>query len=403
MSTLNDTPRANRLHIGIFGRTNVGKSSFINAFCGQDISIVSPVSGTTTDPVYKTMELHPLGPVVLIDTAGLEDESALGKSRQDKTQKAMEQTEVAVILASPDYEDIAFEKELLSYFNDRKIPVLTVVNMLDKNADAADKMVRQLETVGAKMVVAVSCLTGEGMKEAKEQLIRLVPEGYGEIPLIGDLVSSEDVVLLIMPQDIQAPKGRLILPQVQTIRALLDKKCIVVSATTDEMTNALKALAKPPKLIITDSQVFDYVYEHKPEESILTSFSILFAAYKGDIEYYVKSVGAIDSLDEKSRVLIVECCSHAPLAEDIGRVKIPALLKKRVGEGLSVDIVSGTDFPQELGGYDLIIQCGGCMFNRQYVLSRIERAKAAGVPMTNYGITIAHMKGILEKVYIMQR
>ena len=201
-----------------------------------------------------------------------------------------------------------------------------------------------------------------------------------------------------MPQDIQAPKGRLILPQVQTLRELLDKKCLVMSVTTDKLLVALSALTRPPKLIITDSQVFGYVYEHKPKESMLTSFSVLFAAYKGDLSYYIEGAKALDALTPSSRVLIAECCTHAPLKEDIGREKIPRMLKKRVGESLSVELVSGTDFPKELGGYDLIIQCGACMFNRKYVLSRIERARRQGVPMTNYGVTIAHLSGILDKI-----
>jgi [FeFe] hydrogenase H-cluster maturation GTPase HydF len=216
--------------------------------------------------------------------------------------------------------------------------------------------------------------------------------------ITGNLVSSDDLVLLVMPQDIQAPKGRLILPQVQTLRELLDKKCIVVSVTTDKLEQALSALNKPPKLIITDSQVFGYVYEHKPKESMLTSFSVLFAAYKGDLHYYMEGAKKIDTLNENSRVLIAECCTHAPLSEDIGREKIPRMLRKRFGECLSVDVVSGTDFPERLDGYDLIIQCGSCMFNRKYVMSRIDRAKSQNVPMTNYGVTIAHLTGILDKV-----
>ena len=224
-----------------------------------------------------------------------------------------------------------------------------------------------------------------------------MPENYGDRLITGDLVTEEDFVLLVMPQDIQAPKGRLILPQVQTLRELLDKKCLVMSVTTDKLLPALAALKEPPKLIITDSQVFGYVYEHKPKESMLTSFSVLFAAYKGDLPYYVEGAKMLDSLTNESHVLIAECCSHAPLQEDIGRVKIPRMLKKRAGESITVDIMSGTDFPQDLSGYDLIIQCGACMFNRKYVMSRIDRAKKQQVPMTNYGVTIAHLTGILDK------
>ena len=224
------------------------------------------------------------------------------------------------------------------------------------------------------------------------------PEGYGNRMITGDLISVDDLVMLVMPQDIQAPKGRLILPQVQTLRELLDKKCLVMSVTTDQYLAALKVLSKPPKMIITDSQVFSYVYEHKPQESMLTSFSVLFAAYKGDLPYYIEGARAIDSLNENSRVLIAECCTHAPLKEDIGRIKIPRMLRKRFGESLRVELVSGTDYPDDLTPYDLIIQCGACMFNRKYVMYRIDKAKEQQIPMTNYGVTIAHLTGILDHV-----
>ncbi len=246
----------------------------------------------------------------------------------------------------------------------------------------------------------VSAKTGAGMEHVKEEILRLLPEDYGTDSILGDLVAAGDLVLLIMPQDIQAPKGRLILPQVQTLRELLDRKCLIMCVTTEQMESALANLSAPPKLIITDSQVFSYVYEHKPAESLLTSFSVLFAAYKGDIAYYAKGAKTIDLLQEKDRVLIAECCSHAPLTEDIGREQIPRMLRKKAGEGLSVDIVSGADFPEDLSGYKLIIQCGACMCNRQYVLSRIARAKAQNVPMTNYGVAIAYLQGILDKIYL---
>ncbi|MEE1028437.1 MAG: [FeFe] hydrogenase H-cluster maturation GTPase HydF, partial [Agathobacter sp.] len=252
--------------------------------------------------------------------------------------------------------------------------------------------------VAKSVIVKVSCATGAGIDQIKPALARLLPEDFDAVYITGDLVDEDDLVMLVMPQDIQAPKGRLILPQVQTIRELLDKKCTVMCVTTDKMVSSLKKLTEPPKLIITDSQVFDFVYQNKPKESMLTSFSVLFAAYKGDLPYYIESAKAIDSLTEKSKVLIAECCTHAPLAEDIGRVKIPGMLKKRFGEGLTVDIVSGTDFPKDPSEYDLIIQCGACMFNRKYVLSRIETAKNFSVPMTNYGVTIAHITGILDKI-----
>ena len=397
MSTLNETPGANRLHIGVFGRTNSGKSSFINAFTGQQVSIVADVAGTTTDPVAKPMEIQPLGACVIIDTAGFDDSSALGKSRVEKTKQAAEKSDIGVILFSD--EDMTKELEWYQLFQKKNTPVLPVISKSDsRSKEDIQALSAAIQEKTGALPLIVSSVTGEGMDMVREQLARRIPESFDARTITGGLVGESDTVLLVMPQDIQAPKGRLILPQVQTIRELLDKKCLVMSVTTDKMTEGLAALAKPPKLIITDSQVFGYVYEQKPKESMLTSFSVLFAAYKGDLPYYIEGARAIDSLNENSRVLIAECCTHAPLAEDIGRVKLPRMLRKRFGEGLQVDMKSGTDFPQDLSGYDLIIQCGACMFNRKYVLSRIDRAKAQHIPMTNYGVTIAHLTGILDKI-----
>lgn len=414
-TTLNDTPSANRLHIGVFGKTNSGKSSLINAFTGQEVSIASDIAGTTTDPVYKAMEIHPLGACTIIDTAGFDDASELGAKRVEKTKLAAEKTDVAVIvfaaygidkkeevdqLQETDSKTMEkhFAQELKWYhfFKEKNTPVLLIINKADLGDAKALQEFLVKETNEHPLVV--SAAKNEGIDRIKEALARKVPENFGERLITGTLVGEEDLVMLVMPQDIQAPKGRLILPQVQTTRELLDKKCLIMSVTTDKFVAAVKQLVQPPKLIITDSQVFSYVYENKPKESMLTSFSVLFAAYKGDLPYYVEGAKQIDSLTEQSRVLIAECCTHAPLQEDIGRVKIPRMLKKRFGEGITVDHVSGTDFPQDLRGYDLIIQCGACMFNRKYVLSRIDHAKEQQVPMTNYGVTIAHLTGILPHV-----
>ncbi len=417
MSGLNETPSSNRLHIGVFGKTNSGKSSFINAVTGQEVSIVSDIAGTTTDPVNKAMEINPLGPCLFIDTAGFEDESELGKQRIDKTEAVLEKTDIAIIVFSFENAGVSpvesIEPELQWYrkITENDIPVLLVINKTDlyDETDSFKKILKENFRDNATEIITFSCkedresivknnLENECVKKVREALVRLLPEGISERDITGDLVSDNDVVLLVMPQDIQAPKGRLILPQVQTIRELLDKKCLVMSVTTDKLEQALSSLTSAPKLIITDSQVFDYVYEHKPAESMLTSFSVLFAAYKGDLSYYMEGAKAIDGLTLKSKVLIAECCTHAPLSEDIGRVKIPMMLKKRVGDALTIDHVSGTDFPEDLSGYDLVIQCGACMFNRKYVMSRIDRAKKQEVPMTNYGVTIAHIKGILDKI-----
>lgn len=413
-TTLNDTPSANRLHIGVFGKTNSGKSSLINAFTGQEVSIASDIAGTTTDPVYKAMEIHPLGACTIIDTAGFDDASELGAKRVEKTRLAAEKTDVAVIVFAADGIDkkdevdqlqetdsktmekhFAQELKWYHFFKEKNTPVLLIINKADLGDAKALQKFLVKETNEHPLVV--SAAKNEGIDRIKEALARKVPENFGERLITGTLVGEEDLVMLVMPQDIQAPKGRLILPQVQTTRELLDKKCLIMSVTTDKFVAAVK-LVQPPKLIITDSQVFSYVYENKPKESMLTSFSVLFAAYKGDLPYYVEGAKQIDSLTEQSRVLIAECCTHAPLQEDIGRVKIPRMLKKRFGEGITVDHVSGTDFPEDLSGYDLIIQCGACMFNRKYVLSRIDRAKEQRIPMTNYGVTIAHLTGILPHV-----
>ena len=294
-------------------------------------------------------------------------------------------------------EEMDKEIEWYSYFKQKKTPVLSVINKADTRTDLNQLQVLVEKKIGTKPLL-VSAKNRVGIDAMKEGLVRLLPEDYGMETITGDLVEDGDLVLLVMPQDIQAPKGRLILPQVQTIRDLLDKKCLVMSVTTDKLEAALAVMAKPPKLIITDSQVFKSVYEKKPKDCLLTSFSTLFAAYKGDIRYYVKSAKTIDKLTEESKVLIAECCTHAPLSEDIGREKLPRMLRQRIGSGLTVDIVSGTDFPADLTGYDLVIQCGACMFNRKYVMSRIDRAKEHEVPMSNYGIVIAYLTGIIDNI-----
>ena len=397
--TLNETPSANRLHIGIFGKTNSGKSSFINAFSGQKVSIVADIAGTTTDPVYKPMEIYPLGPCVLIDTAGFADEGELGALRMEKTKLAAQKTDAGIILFSG--RDMKEELDWFRYFKEKNTPVIPVLSKADTyEQEEKSFLISQIKKETGVTPCCISSVTGEGIQEIKENLTRCIPEGYGNRMITGNLVSAGDLVLLVMPQDIQAPKGRLILPQVQTLRELLDKKCRIMSVTTDQFTGALEVLATPPKLIITDSQVFSYVYERKPSASMLTSFSVLFAAYKGDIHYYVEGAKAIDTLHADSRVLIAECCTHAPLQEDIGRVKIPRMLKKRFGDTLTVDLVSGPDFPEDLTGYDLVIQCGACMFNRKYVMYRIDRAKKQQIPMTNYGVVIAHLSEILPYVKV---
>ena len=390
MSGLQETPAAQRLHIALYGRRNAGKSSLINALTGQQVALVSPVAGTTADPVKKAMELHPIGPVLFIDTAGYDDEGELGQLRVEATRDTLQRADVAllVIAGQPSEEDLGWAQQLKA----QNTPFLVVQTKGDLVAPA------QLPPDLAERAVAVSAATGEGIEALRAALTALVPEDFGRQDLTRGLCSAGDVVLLVMPQDIQAPKGRLILPQVRTIRHLLDLKCTVVSCTADGLDGALAALSAPPKLIITDSQCFPLVAAKKPEQSLLTSFSILMAADKGDIDAFAQGAKAIGTLTQHSRVLIAEGCTHAPLEEDIGRVKIPRLLRKRVGQGLQVDVVAGNDFPHDLTGYDLVIHCGGCMFNRAYVLSRLAQAQRQGVPMTNYGVAIAYLTGILEQV-----
>ena len=393
--SLNNTPTANRLHIALFGRRNSGKSSLINALTGQDTALVSDIPGTTTDPVSKPMELHGIGPCVIIDTPGFDDEGTLGEMRIERTLKAIERTDIALLFCEES--ELQVEKEWMQQLKAKNIPVILILNKTDIRKNIPS-IIEEIESVLLQKPVAVSAKDKKGLEDIRLAILEKLPQDFEQPSITGDLVSENDLVLLVMPQDIQAPKGRLILPQVQTMRELLDKKCLIMSCTTDKLQQTLKALAYPPKLIITDSQVFKTVYEQKPAESLLTSFSVLMAGYKGDIRLFVEGASAIDRLTENSCVLIAEACAHAPMTEDIGRVKIPRLLRKKVGEALHIDMVSGSDFPKDLSKYDLIIHCGACMFNRKHVMNRLEQASIQQVPMTNYGITLAHLMGILDKI-----
>ena len=395
VDNFNRAPRSERLHIALFGRRNAGKSSLINVLTGQQTALVSDVPGTTTDPVMKSMEILPLGPCVLIDTAGFDDSGKVGDLRTERTREVIKQTDIAILVTDgSSLDDEATWATLLKQAN---VPFVTVLNKVDLLEEVPSTLLEDMAKRLGCDVVPVSAINGTGLDTLRNTLAGLMPESEKQ-SLTGDLAHPGDTVLLVMPQDPQAPKGRLILPQVQTLRDLMDKRCIAICCTTDDIDSTLAALKEPPRLIITDSQVFDIVEKKKPEGSLLTSFSVLMAAHKGDIRFFVRSAMAIDRMTEQSRVLIAEACTHAPLAEDIGREKIPRMLRQRVGQGLTVDIVAGKDFPEDVTSYDLVIHCGGCMFNRKFMLSRVDQCRRQGTPMTNYGITIAHLKGILGKV-----
>ena len=395
--SLQDTPRAERLHIGLYGARNSGKSSLINALTGQKTALVSDVAGTTTDPVYKAMELFGVGPVVFIDTAGYDDEGELGTQRVEKTKEAARRTDIALLLISNEAE-IEKAAEWKKRFSEAKTPVLLLLSQCDTKEDGGRALAKKIKAVVGEFPLRVSAENGEGIEAIRKMILEKLPEDYEAVSLTGDLVEPGDTVLLVMPQDIQAPKGRLILPQVQTIRDLLDRSCVVISVTTEKLDAALEALREPPSLIITDSQVFPVVYAKKPKGSRLTSFSVLMAHYKGDIPYFAKSVENLENLPKNARILIAEACTHNTIDGDIGRIKIPAKLRQLLGDGITVDVVAGADFPDDLTPYDLVIHCGACMFNRRYVLSRVAQAKKQGVPMTNYGIILARFAGILDRI-----
>ena len=387
------TPASERVHIALLGRTNAGKSAMLNCLAKQDVAIVSDTPGTTTDPVQKPMELTGMGAVVIIDTPGLDDNTTLGKERMARTAKMLDRTDIAVVLFTD--EGIDTELRIIEECRTREIPVVVALNQVDRIANR-DALMARIEEATKCRVIATSTTTGEGIEALREAIIetrpaeeRLITEGF---------CKAGDRVLLVMPQDKSAPKGRLIQPQVQTIRELLDRGCIPICCTPDRMAEALAALAPPPELIITASQAFNEVYQLKPEASTLTSFSILFARYKGDIALFTEGVKALKGITEASRILIAEACSHTPQNEDIGRVKLPRLLRKRFGEGLTIEIVGGADYPEDLTPYDLVIHCGACMFNRKHELSRVERARKQGVAITNYGVILAALTGILDRV-----
>ncbi len=386
------TPKGLRLHIGVFGRRNVGKSSVLNALVKQNVSIVSDVAGTTTDPVEKVMELKPIGPVVFIDTAGIDDIGTLGTARVRQSMKVVDRTELAV-LVTDDWQD--YEKKLLALFKEKSIPIVIVANKTDLRNGTELEEKAHLNT---DFVISTDAIGYVGFDELRKAIIDAVPEGFlDKQTIVSGLVKPGDLVILVTPIDLEAPKGRLILPQVQTLRDILDYNAYAVVVKESELAEALAKLKQPPALVVTDSQAFAEVAQITPVDVPLTSFSILFARFKGDLTELAKGAMAIKSLVPGDRVLIAEACTHHPVEDDIGREKIPQWLQEHAGGKLTFDIVAGQDFPDDLTPYKLIVHCGGCVFNRQGMLSRIEKAKNAKVAITNYGITIAYIHEIFDR------
>jgi len=387
------TPKGLRLHIGIFGRRNVGKSSLLNRLTGQDVAIVSSVAGTTTDPVEKPMELLPLGPVLFVDTAGIDDVGALGQMRIDKTRQVFQRTDLAVLVTiAGQWGD--FENEILQQLAELKTPTIIVQNKIDEAGDAT--AIPDLDE--EYPTVRTSASTGDGVDELRRLLIKTAPEEFISNPaIVADLVPPSRAAVLVVPIDKEAPRGRLILPQVQAIRDLLDGDAVAIGCKERELANTLRTLREPPALVVTDSQAFLKVAADTPDEIPMTGFSILFARFKGDLDEMVRGATTIETLRPGDRILIAESCSHHPITDDIGTVKIPRWLTQYVGGKLQIDFCRGHDFPENLSDYKLAIHCGGCMWNRREMLTRILLARRAGVPITNYGLSIAYTLGIFER------
>ena len=395
MSDLNQTPSSERVHISIFGRRNSGKSSLINALTNQSLAIVSDVPGTTTDPVSKSMEILPIGPVIVTDTAGIDDVGELGKMRVEKTLRVLESTDLAVLIIESGQAPGEWEDDLVKKIKERDIPLLIVANKIDAYPDFAG--IKKWATEHSVLFVPVSAITRQGIEQFKASLIQISPAGLSEPTIIGDLITGGDIVVLVVPIDKAAPKGRLILPQVMTIRDALDHDAIAVTVKERELRACLANLSAKPKLVITDSQAFLKVDADTPKDIWMTSFSILMARYKGDLPTLVAGARAIDDLKIGDRVLISEGCTHHQQADDIGRVQIPRWLRQMVGGELDFGFASGKDFPSDIESYKLIVHCGGCMINPREMRYRQRVAAEAGIPMTNYGVLLAKVHGILDR------
>lgn len=394
VGSLNETPRGSRLHIAIFGRRNAGKSSLINALTNQDIAIVSSVPGTTTDPVYKSMEILPMGPVVIIDTAGIDDVGELGELRLKKTLGVLSKSDLIILVVDPGQGVGQYELDLISKAAGQGVPVVGVLNKIDINPDAKPA---DLENKLGLKVVPVSAINRQGIDNLVKEMIKSAPKEWTAPTIVGDLIKPGDTAVLVVPIDLAAPKGRIILPQVQTIRDILDNDAIALVVKEKELKKALAGLAKKPKIVITDSQAFQKVDADTPADILMTSFSILFARYKGNLETLVEGALAVDDLKPGDKVLIAEACTHHRVADDIGTVKIPRWLRQKAGGELEFNWSSGNYLPEDLGRYRLIVHCGACMINRKEMLHRIMQATSAGVPIVNYGVLIAKVMGILRR------
>ena len=395
MPSLNQTPSGERMHISIFGRRNAGKSSVINALTGQKLAIVSEVAGTTTDPVSKSMEILPIGPVIITDTAGIDDIGALGELRVEKTLRILEKTDLAILIIESGQIPGDWETRLADMVKERGIPLIVTANKIDLEPDSS-KIASWAGDKGFRFV-AVSAITGENIDGLKNALIAVAPEGFAEPTIIGDLIQPADIVVLVVPIDKAAPKSRLILPQVMTLRDALDNDAYAMVVKERELRHALEDLTRKPKLVITDSQVFLKVAADTPKDVWMTSFSILMARYKGNLEEFVRGAKALKTLKPGSRVLIAEGCTHHRQGDDIGTVQIPRWLRQMVGGDLQFGFSSGIEFPADIETYDLIIHCGSCTLNRREVLYRQSQARSKSIPMTNYGVALACVHGILDR------
>lgn len=394
---LNKTPTANRLHIAIFGKRNMGKSSLINVLTNQDLAIVSSQAGTTTDPVYKSMEISPIGPVVLIDTAGIDDEGELGELRIKKSLEVIKKTDIALVLIDENGLN-NFDNKILDLLSKSKIPFIIVINKIDLIISDINikKITNQFETLNYNFI-KISTKEHINIKELKNMIIKYSPKEFEEPSILGDLVQNGEHVVLVIPIDTGMPKGRLILPQVQVMRDLLDNDINFHVCKERELRMMLESLKEKPKLVITDSQVFSKVSADTPEDVALTSFSILFARYKGDLLSMVEGALALKNLNAGDKVLIAESCTHHQQPDDIGSVKIPRWIRQNINEDINFDFSNGRDYPNNLKDYKVIIHCGGCMLNRKEMLNRIESSTEQGVPIINYGLTIAYLNGILDR------